>query len=146
MKRRKVAWQTGFGFILKCLAGHRQKSSSGTARHAGGKILLNHRIFSCPTLKYEGYLLLEVAIKACESSKLEDRIVRFFLYLTSPIPGGRQAAVDAGPRIKEVVSTSSIKGMAEEVQQNCFPALQQIRMFSSAHGNTRILRLSPHND
>lgn len=63
-------------------------------------------------------LLLEVAIEANKARQEEDGVVFLLLNLRAPVPCRRQAAVDARASVHEVVGTTAIETMTEEVGEN----------------------------
>ena len=67
-------------------------------------------------------LLLELAVEAHEAGHLEERVVLLLLDLAAPVPGRRQAPVDAGAGVEEVVGATSVEGVAEKVGEDGFPA------------------------
>ena len=68
------------------------------------------------------YSLSKATIKANKSCHLENVIVRLLLYFAAPIPCRCQAPINARSSIKEVVCSSTIKRMLEEICQNGLPA------------------------
>jgi hypothetical protein len=64
--------------------------------------------------------LLEVTVEALEARELEHRVVGLLLELGAPVPRGRQPPVYARPGVEEVIRSTSVETVPEEIGQNAW--------------------------